>query len=90
MAKYTQQRGDAKLTFEKGPATNPPEAQAEAMSRDDQTNLISGQNNPAPADPIPNKPPRMRWHTDLRIRAEIRQLELEVVMQLNVRLMRRA
>lgn len=49
-----------------------------------------GQNDPVPADPIPNKPPRMRWHTYLRIRAEIRRLELEVVMQLNARLMLRA
>jgi hypothetical protein len=42
-----------------------------------------GQDDPNPTTPIPDKPHRMRWHTYLRIRAEIRRLETEVVMRLD-------
>lgn len=46
-----------------------------------------GQDEPSPSGPIPDKPHRMRWHTYLRIRAEIERLELEVVARLNAKLM---
>lgn len=36
-----------------------------------------GQQEPNPTFPIPPKPHRMRWHTYLRIRAEIVRLECE-------------
>ena len=42
-----------------------------------------GQYQPNMSMPVPEKPHRMRWHTFLRIRAEIMRLELEIVTQLN-------
>lgn len=45
-----------------------------------------GQRRPNPMKPFPDKPHRMRWHTYLRLRDEIRRLELDVVLQLDKRL----
>ncbi len=36
--------------------------------------------SPIPADPLPAKPPLMRWHTYLRLRAAITELETEVLL----------
>lgn len=49
-----------------------------------------GQDDPNPTRPIPDKPHRMRWHTYMRFRAEIRRLETEVVMRLDGKVARKA